>query len=108
MSIGDIQRVHWFVLVPAPYPLLPIAVLQVVHFAVVPVNSDAHQGPWEEAVLRQNHKIGEKTTKSLDHPWKQKCARDQFIIYLSIFNILCKGYLNIILHFVATLSFTGL
>lgn len=57
---------------PAPYPLLPVAVLQVVDTAVVPVDADAQQGPREEAVLSQNHKVSEKTTESLDHPWKQK------------------------------------
>lgn len=69
---GNIERACWFVFVPAPYPLLPIEILQVVEVAVVPFDADAQQGHWEEAVLSQNHKVGEKTTKSLDHPWKQK------------------------------------
>lgn len=53
-----------------PYPLLPKAVFQVVDFSVVPVDADAHQEPWGEAVLSQNHKVGEETPKSLNHPWR--------------------------------------
>lgn len=69
-----------------PYPLLPIAVLQIVDSAVVPVDADTYQKTWKEAVLSQNHKVGEKTSKSLDHPWKQEkmCKRStskQLFIY---------------------------
>ncbi|KAF3857909.1 hypothetical protein F7725_011110, partial [Dissostichus mawsoni] len=62
-------------------PLL-IAVLHIIYFAVVPSDADTHQRIWKEAVLSQNHKVGEKTSKSLDHPWKAKLSEISFISFL--------------------------
>lgn len=69
--MGIFKPCAGFRFVPATYPLLPVGVLQFVEVAVVPADADTQQGPREEAILSQNHKICEKTTKSLDHPWKQ-------------------------------------
>lgn len=64
----------------APYPLLPIAVLQVIDITMVPVNTDAQQRPWEEAILSHNHKVSKKPSKSLDHPCKQVDLKDFSVI----------------------------
>lgn len=53
-----------------PYPLLPVAILQVVDVTMVPVNTDTHECPWEEAIFSHNNKVSKKTSKSLDHPCK--------------------------------------
>ena len=64
-----------FVFVTTSHPLLPIAVLQVVDVAIIPLEADAEQGPREEAVLDQNYKVSEEATESLDHPCKQKMSQ---------------------------------
>lgn len=49
------------------HPLLSITVLQVIDGAVVPVQPDAHQVAWQEAILCQNDKVGEEASQGLDH-----------------------------------------
>lgn len=56
-----------------PYPLLPVAVLQVVGGAIVPVEPDADEHGRQEAIFSHDDKIGEEPAKSLDHT----CTRRQ-------------------------------
>lgn len=52
---------------PDTDPLLAIAVLQVVDVLVVPGHSDSQQGGGQEAILSQDHKVGEEAGERLDH-----------------------------------------
>lgn len=67
MKIPTFIKPCWRLCALAPYPLLPIAVLQVIEFTVIPVDADAQQVFWEEAVFSQDHKVGEKSGQSLHH-----------------------------------------
>lgn len=57
---------------PATDPLLAVAVLQVVDVLVVPGHSDVEQCAGQEAVLRQDDKIGEEAGQSLDHTCRRE------------------------------------
>ena len=50
--------------------MLSIAVLQVVAVAVVPGDPDPQQRGRQEAVLGQDHKVGEEPGQGLDHTWR--------------------------------------
>lgn len=54
------------------YPLLPVAVLQVVGGAVVPVEPDADKHWWQETIFSHDDKVGEEPTKSLDHTCRHR------------------------------------
>lgn len=54
------------------YPLLPVAVLQVVCGAIVPVEPDADEHRRQKAIFSHDDKIGEEPTKSLDHTCRQR------------------------------------
>lgn len=54
------------------YPLLPVAVLQVVVGAVVPVQPDTDEMPRQKTVFSHDDKIGEEAPKSLDHSFRNK------------------------------------
>lgn len=53
------------------YPLLPVAVLQVVGGAVVPVEPDADEHGRQKTVFSHDDKVGEEAAESLDHTWRQ-------------------------------------
>jgi len=52
--------------------LLPVAVLQVVVGAVVPVEPDADERGRQEAVLSHDDEVGEEAAESLDHPCRRR------------------------------------
>lgn len=49
-------------------PLLAVAVLQIIVGAVVPIQPYAHQHGGQETILSHDHKVGEETSQSLNHP----------------------------------------
>lgn len=54
------------------YPLLPVAVLQVVGGAIVPVEPDADEHGRQETIFSHDDKIGEEPAKSLDHTCRHR------------------------------------
>lgn len=54
------------------YPLLPIAVFHIINPSVIPLNSDSQQARRPEPILCHDYKIGEETSKGLDHTWTDK------------------------------------
>lgn len=52
---------------PSTYPLLSVAVLQVIEEPVLPFEADAQQVHRLESVLGQDHKVGEESSQGLDH-----------------------------------------
>ena len=54
------------------YPLLPVAVLQVVCGAIVPVEPDADQHRRQKTIFSHDDEIGEEPAKSLDHTCRQR------------------------------------
>lgn len=49
------------------YPLLAIAVLQVIAMGVIPVYAKSEQEQWQEPVLGKDNKVGEEATHGLHH-----------------------------------------
>lgn len=63
---------------PITDPLLAVAVLQVIDVLVVPGHSDVEQCARQEAVLRQDDKVSEEASQSLDHTCRRvKAALSQ-------------------------------
>ena len=59
------------------YPLLSIAVFQVVDCAVIPIEPDAYKSRGQETIFSQDDKVGEEASQSLDHTWgKTNTQRD--------------------------------
>ena len=50
------------------HPLLSIAVLQVIEVSILPADADAQQISRFKTILSQDHKVGEDSCQSLDHP----------------------------------------
>lgn len=74
------------------YPLLSIAVFNIIDPSVIPLKSNSYKPRRPEPVLCHNYKIGEETSKGLDHTWTDKkwnktdeptaqcnCNRKQFV-----------------------------
>lgn len=54
------------------YPLLSIAVFQVVAAAVIPIETDAQKSTGQETIFSQDDKVGEEASQGLDHPCGSK------------------------------------
>lgn len=54
------------------YPLLSIAVLQVIVGPIVPVESNADKQRWQKTIFSHDDKIGKEAPKSLDHTYRDK------------------------------------
>ncbi len=53
----------------AKRPFLSVRIGKVVDAARVPGGPEADQFPWEESVLRHDHKVSKETGGGLDHPY---------------------------------------
>lgn len=53
---------------PFTHPLLSVAVLQVIEVSIFPADADAQQISRFKTILSQDHKVGEESCQSLDHP----------------------------------------
>lgn len=73
VSAGQEERLHRDPPTrPVTNPLLAVAVFQVVDVLVVPGHSDVEQRARQEAVLRQDDKVGEEAGQSLDHTCRRE------------------------------------
>lgn len=57
------------------YPLLAIAVLQVIVIWIIPIYTQSNQKQGQESILSKDYKVSEESTNCLHHPYKKKKAK---------------------------------
>lgn len=60
------------------YPLLPVAIFQVIHIFVIPEHAYTQQCRRQESIFSQNYKVGKEASKCLNHTCERKHERSAY------------------------------
>lgn len=62
-------------------PLLSIGILDCIVFVIVPISTETNQVSWKESILSHDDKVGEESSRSLDHTNHTIGQGDQTLVH---------------------------